>query len=77
MNKYIFSICESDDFPYIDSIVGKSYAHAVEKLIKRFVDRFSNDDDIVDVETIGDLQVYLNEKYNIVISGLYDIDDFS
>lgn len=77
MNKYIYSICEPDDFPYIDTIVAKSYAHAVDKLIKKFVDEYEDDNDIVDIGTLEDLQVYLNEHYTVVISDLYDTDDFS
>jgi len=76
MNKYIYSICEPDDFPYMDTVVAKSYSHAVDKLIKRFVDRFDDDDQITEIGTFEDLQVYLNSKYTIVISDLYDVDDF-
>lgn len=76
MNKYIYSICEPDDFPYIDTVVAKSYSYAVDKLIKRFVDRFDDDDQITEIGTFEDLQVYLNSKYTIVISDLYDVDDF-
>ena len=77
MNKYIYSICEQDDFPYIDSIVAKSYSHAIEKLIKKFVDRFDDDDEITDISTFEVLQEYLNATYAIVISDLYDVDDFN
>ena len=54
MNKYIYSICEPDDFPYIDTVVAKSYAHAVDKLIKKFVDEYEDDNDIVDIVTLED-----------------------
>ena len=76
MNTYIYSLCEADDFPSLETIVAKSYSHAVEKLIKKFVDRFEDDDEITDISTFEVLQEYLNATYNIVISYLYDIDDF-
>lgn len=76
MNKYIYSECYQDSFPEIKSIVAKNYNTAVEKLIKYYTDKFEDDNTITILETIDDLQEHLNEVYDLVISDLYDIEDF-
>lgn len=76
MNKYIYSECYQDSFPEIKLIVAKNYNVAVEKLIKHYVDKFEDDNRITILETIDDLQEHLNEVYDLVISDLYDIEDF-
>lgn len=73
MNKYIYSFCYSDSWPDINSISGKSYSDAVEKLIEKFTNEFE-DDDIAKIDDIEDLQDYLNDKYGIVISDLTDYE---
>lgn len=75
MNKYVYSICDPDDFPYLETVVAKSYNDAVDKLIRKMCDEFEDDNDITEIETLEDLQVYLNDKYTIVISDLYDVED--
>ena len=75
MNKYVYSVCTSDDFPYLDTISGQSYNDAVNKLIQKYIDKYDDDDKIVDIEDFDDLQVHLNEYHDLVISDLYDIED--
>lgn len=75
MNNYVYSICDPDDFPYLDTVVANSYNDAVDKLVRKMSDEFEDDNEITEIETLEDLQVYLNDKYTVVISDLYDIDD--
>ena len=73
MNKYIYSICYSDSWPNIESISGKSYSDAVEKLVEKFTDKFE-DDNIAKIDNMEDLQDYLNYNHEIVISDLTDYE---
>lgn len=76
MITFIYSYCPPDEFPEILTITGQSYNDAVNKLIQKFVDKYDTDDEIVNIEDFIALQEYLNETYGVVISDLYDIEDF-
>ena len=73
MNKYVYSICGSDTFPEINSLQAISYNDAIEHLINKLAIEF-DDDKIASFDEIFDLQCYMNDNYNYVISDLWDID---
>ena len=75
MINFVYSICQDDEFPYLETLTAQSYQAGVDKLIQKFIDKYDDDDKITDIDDFYDLQVYLNDKYNVVISDLYDIED--
>mgnify|MGYP006916025743 CR=1 FL=1 len=75
MNKYVYSECSSDEFPDLKTITAKSYNDAVDKLIRHYINKFDDDNNITNIDCFDDLQDYLNETYTLVISDLVDVED--
>lgn len=70
MNKYIYSVCDSDGWPSLESIYGVSLQDAEDKIIMEYCDKY-------ELETVDDypqLQENLNSEYGVVISDLYDYE---
>lgn len=69
MNKYLWAECPTDVYPYIKTIMARSYNDAIEKIINKYAIEL-DDDDILNYDSWDSLQDYLNDKYNIALSDL-------
>ena len=69
MNKYLWAECPTDVYPYIKTIMARSYNDAIEKIINKYAIDL-DDDDILNYDSWDSLQDYLNDKYNIALSDL-------
>ena len=74
MNKYCYIEAPDDAWAEIKTITATSYEHAVEKLILKYSERYSSDNNIVDIDTFEDLQDYLNDNYGLQVADLRDIE---
>jgi len=75
MNKYLWAYCPADEWPSIETLVAKSYNHAVEKLIIKYGEQLDDDYILNTVETWDQLREYLNDHYSIALSDLEEIDE--
>lgn len=75
MNKYLWAECPPDYWPSIRTLVAKSYTHAVEKLVIKYSEELDDDNILSTIETWDQLREYLNDKYNIALSDLEEIEE--
>ena len=75
MNKYLWAECPPDYWPEIKTFVASSYNDAVEKLITKYGMELEDDTILDTIENWDQLCEYLNEKYNIALSDLKEIDE--
>lgn len=69
LNKYIYCECPVDTWPFINTIMAKSYNDAVEKLINKYGIEL-DDDKILNFDDFEDFREYLNMNYSIALSDL-------
>lgn len=74
VNKYIYSECIDGAWPEIKVYLSRSYKDCVNAIISEYGVAFE-DDDILNLETFDELQELLNDRYMIVISQLYEVDE--
>ncbi len=72
MNKYIYSICPSDEWPQIKTIMATGIEEAEEKVISKYSEYYDLNDNNWDFIQFRD---ELNEQRMVVISDLYDIEE--
>lgn len=72
MNKYVWAECPSDEWPFIKTIMAKSYNDAVERIINKYSVEL-DDDNLLKYDTWDPLREYLNDNYTI---GLSDLEEY-
>ena len=65
MNKYIYSVCDSDSWPVLNSVLANSITDAEDKVMMKYD---------VDNKDYLEFQESMNNR-GIVISDLYDIEE--
>jgi len=70
MNKYLWAECPIDVWPFIRTIMAKSYNDAVEKLIIEYGNKLDDDYILNTIENWKQLRDYLNDNYSIALSDL-------
>ena len=74
MNKYVWAECPSDEWPFIKTIMAKSYNDAVERIINKYSVEL-DDDNLLGYDTWDDLRENLNTDYNIALSDLEEYEE--
>ena len=75
MNKYLWAECPTDVWPVIKTLIARSYNDAVEKLIIKYGEEFDDDNILNTIENWDQLREYLNDKFDIALSDLEEIDE--
>ena len=75
MNKYVYAEATQDYWPQIKTVVAQSYNEAVDKVIEKYSDKFSDDDDFSVIEDWDDLRDELNSKFGFDLSDLEDVEE--
>ena len=69
MNKYLWAECPVDVFPFIRTIMARSYNDAIEKIINVYATEL-DDDDILNYDKWDLFRDYLNDEHGIELSDL-------
>ena len=70
MNKYLWAECPIDTWPFINTIMAKSYNDAVERLIIEYGNKLDDDFILNTIEDWKQLREYLNDQYSLALSEL-------
>lgn len=71
MNKYIYSECSADYWPEIKSVIANSLEDAEERVMEKYIEKY---DLLSDYSTFETFREALNDKKEIALSDLYDIE---
>lgn len=69
MNKYLWAECPVDVFPFIRTIMARSYNDAIEKIINVYATEL-DDDNILNYDKWDLFRDYLNDEHDIALSDL-------
>ena len=75
MEKYIWTECAQDFWPNFKTISAPFYTDGVEKVITLYGTQLDDDYILDTVEDWEQLREYLNDKYNLVLSDLENIEE--
>lgn len=75
MEKYIWTECLPDYWPYFKSVSAQSYNDGVEKVITLYGTQLDDDYILSTIETWEQLREYLNDVHSLVLSELENIEE--